>query len=178
MTHRGPRCLLVVLAALALSPAPALAQSADLQAPPGLSAGDEYLETIPGGGGGRTVGNGQRPRLDDPGVAKAVRAAVPAATVAALERRGRTGADAAALAGRTAPVATRGTGRTARAGGTGAARRTDLGAPGEAGGSQLGAVTRIATGGEGLGVLFPLLIVGGALAVAGSALWRRGDRSA
>jgi hypothetical protein len=42
----------------------------------------------------------------------------------------------------------------------------------------LAAVGRIATGsGDGIGVLFPLLIVAGTLAVAGSALWRRRSKA-
>lgn len=152
--------LAVTCAALA-APATGLAQGTN--SAPGVSGIDEYLETVPNANGNGTVGNGQRPNSDDPDVVSATKAALPAATAEALERAGASGTDAAALAGSTAP-------RTSA--------RTPLQDPNSSG--PLAAAGRIVTGSssDGLGLLFPLLIVAGTLAVAGAALRRRRTPSA
>lgn len=149
-------------------PANSLAQ--DAKAPPGLSAADEYLETVPKADGNATVGNGQRPNPDDPAVGAATKAALPAAVINELSRAGDAGKSAAALAGRTAPA----NAAMERAPNAAMERAPLLERSGP---GPLAAVGRIATGGggDGMGILFPLLIVAGTLAVAGSALWRRRD---
>lgn len=151
----------VLLTALASLTVPAASMAQDTNAPPGLSAADEYLETVPNAGGNGTVGNGQRPNGDDPKVAAAIKAALPAATIKALGRKGDSGKDAAALAGRTAPRDD--------------SNRIRLKPSAPSG--PLAAAGRIVTGsgGGGMGVLFPLLLMAGTLAVAGAALWRRRD---
>lgn len=156
------RSLTALITCLAVAACPAGAAAQGTTAPPGLSGADQYLETVPGSGGNSAVGNGQRPSLDDPAVKSAASTALPAGTVKALTKRGPAGKDAAALAARTAPA----TDRSA----------VPALAPKADGGSPLAALGRVATGGaggDGMGVLFPLLIIGGTLFVAGSALWRR-----
>ena len=162
--HRRLVRLLLVLGWVLASAPVAAAQEGDTQAPAGLSSVDEYLETVPAAGGDRTVGNGQRPRLDDPDVARAVTGALPAAAAASLRRSGQDGRDAAALAGRTAPASGRDTEGTAA-----------LPAPAEAKENPaLAVAASLAPGGPGgLGLLFPALIVVGLLAVVTSAIRRR-----
>ncbi|MGI8622275.1 MAG: hypothetical protein ACR2NB_02030, partial [Solirubrobacteraceae bacterium] len=95
--------MIVLFAVLVALTAPASGLARNTKAPPGLSGVDEYLETVPNAGGNGTVGNGQRPNGDDPTVAAANKAALPAAPIKALARAGNSGKDAAALAGRTSP---------------------------------------------------------------------------
>ncbi len=162
--------MVVLLTALVSLTAPAASLAQDAKAPPGLSGADEYLETVPNAGGNGTVGNGQRPNGEDPSVAAATKAALPAVTINALGRAGNSGKDAAALAGRTAPAAPRN--------GSAPLSSTPLQDPAASG--PLAAAGRIVTGsgGGGMGVLFPLLLIAGTLAVAGAALWRRRDATA
>ena len=183
--------LTALLAALVCLVAPGAALAQDAKAPPGLSGADEYLETVPDAGGNGTVNNGRRPSASDPEVAAATKAALPAVTARALASRGDSGKDAAALAGLTAPAASR-TGANGDGGKGGGATGGGANGDGPLGaaappippkdppsGGPLASVGRIATGsgGEGMGALFPLLIVAGALTVAGTALWRRRDRT-
>ena len=77
--------LLACLAVLVAAP-PALAQGGDTIAPPGNSAIDEYLETVPGADGNRRVDRNRRGGL-------------PAAERRALERLGPDGELAADVLG-------------------------------------------------------------------------------
>ena len=156
--------------------APAASAQEAANAPPGLSAVDQYLETIPDARGPKSVAGGRKPDLSAPGASRAAREVLGAAAVAALQRAGQDGRAAAALAASAAPAAARPDPSTQNAG---AATTTGTGAPtppaanGGADG-RLAVVSRIATGsGDGMGGLFPLLIVLGAAAVGGGALRRR-----
>lgn len=154
------------LVLLAVGAASASAQEGT-NAPPGLSAADQYLETIPSATGGRTVGNGQRPDLATPEVEAAVGGVLAAETATALRRAGPDGRDAAALAASGAPpvVASPPEEKESASGGGG-------GTPESKG--PFAVATRIATGSDdGMGLLFPLLIVLGAAVVVGPVLWRR-----
>lgn len=174
--------LIALLTALACLAAPTATLAQDTQAPPGLSAADEYLETVPGAGGNGTVGDGRRPNADDPKVAAATKSALPAATVKALAGAGASGQDAAALAGRTAPAAPRNGSSSTGSPGNGSPGNPSPRILPDASksGGPLASVGRIVTGsgGDGMGVLFPLLLIAGALAVAGTALWRRRSTTA
>ncbi|MCW3012484.1 MAG: hypothetical protein JWO90_2888 [Solirubrobacterales bacterium] len=154
--------LLAFIAALAALVLPASALAQDTNAPPGVSAADQYLETIPRASGNATVGNGQRPDPANPEVAARTRNVLPAAAAKRLKRSGDTGEDAAALAASTAPAAPK----------PGAARPTIVKG---SSGSPLATIGRVATGtgDDGLGVLFPVLFALGAVAVGGAAFWRR-----
>lgn len=151
------------LAALVCLLAPAAAMAQEAQAPPGLSAVDQYLETVPNAGGNSTPNGGRRPSSDEPAVAIATARALPSATLRALQKRGQTGRDAAALAGRSAPGGPVGSRVPLR----------EQAAPGS-----LAAIGDLVTGSgsDGIGLFFPLLIVAGTIAVAGTAIRRRRSR--
>ena len=96
--------LILVLGLLALGCAAAGSAAAQaVNAPPGLSGVDEYLETVPGAGGAERPGGGTAKPLDDPEVAARARTAVPARTLRALRESGEDGERAAALAASGAP---------------------------------------------------------------------------
>ena len=176
------RILVLVLAVVPVLGAPVASAQKATNAPPGLSAVDQYLETVPDAGGPRTVAGGRKPDLAAPGAAVEARRVLGAAAVAALGREGQDGRDAAALAASAAPAAARPGARTANpAAAPGAAPATPGAGASSApeadrggGEGRLAVVSRIATGsGDGMGMLFPVLIVLGAAAVGGGALWRR-----
>lgn len=162
------RSLSIALLLLLAVPASALAQST--QAPPGLSATDQYLETVPDSGGNSTVGRGgQAPSAADPSVAIKTAQSVPAETLRQLQREGRSGKAAAALAGSGAPTAS----LAPKSKAASSPPKVPLKESAPAG--ALAAIGSIATGAgsDGIGVWFPLLIVLGTIAVAGAAYWRR-----
>ena len=164
------RFLSFALLLLLVVPGTAVAQST--QAPPGLSAADQYLETVPDAEGNRTVGRGGRTpgagdRSVDPGTGAAGRSGaieterpVSAKTVVQMQRQGESGSAAAALAGFGAPSASPGSEDT-----------LEESVPDGA----LAAIGGVATGGGGAGIgfWFPLFLVLGTAAVAGAA-YRRG----
>lgn len=144
------RVTLVVALVVALGlAAPAIAQQ--VNAPPGNSAVDEYLETVPEAGGNQPTNsnNGRTP--------------LPAAARRALERSGPDGQAAADLAERGGadaapqrqPPATAVTPRAAGSGVVDPLRRA-------AGGSD-----------EGMGLMLPILLAAGAIGAVMAVLWRR-----
>lgn len=117
--------------------------AARVVAPPGNSEADQYFQTVPGSAGPRSPDSSRTP--DD-----AVReGTLPAASAAALEARGPSGEALADAVGATGPS---GVADISGSSGEGAA------APG---------------GGEGLGVLFPLALLGAAAGAIAFAVARR-----
>jgi hypothetical protein len=162
---------LMALVALALALAsPALAQSPNTEAPPGNSAIDEYLETVPGAGGDSNPG----PQGGDGG----------GATDAAQQKLARMGPDGRALArlvAATGPVAG-GTHRTHQ-GGAGSAVPADrpvaLSLTGAHASSPVGAALAAAVGrddGGGLGLLLPAILLGSVVGVIVLVVLRRRPR--
>jgi hypothetical protein len=157
---------LMALVALALALAsPALAQSPNTEAPPGNSAIDEYLETVPGAGGDSNPG----PQGGDGG----------GATDAAQQKLARTGPDGRALArlvAATGPAAA-GNGRTHRAAPD--ERPVALSLTGAHAGSPVGAALAAAIGrddGGGLGLLLPAILLGSVVGVIVLVVLRRRPR--
>lgn len=162
------RSLSLLLLLLLAGPGSALAQSTS--APPGLSAADQYLETVPDSAGNRTVGSGgQAPSGDDAAVARTTAQSIPAQTVRQLQREGRSGKAAAALAGSGAPAASFDPGSTTASPELKATSEKSVPA------GALAVIGSIAMGAgvDGIGAWFPLLIVFGTIAVAGGAYRRR-----
>jgi hypothetical protein len=89
----------LVLFACGLAVVPADAQT--VNAPPGLSGVDEYLETVPGATGPERP---KRESLDDPKVAAEAREVIAPKTLRALRRAGKDGRRAAELAAAGAPT--------------------------------------------------------------------------
>jgi len=144
---------LVALVALALAlPATSLAKAAQTNAPPGNSAIDEYLETVPGASGN------QRPR--SPGKAGAGSALTPAQR-ARLERLG---ADGKALA---AAVDSTSSGRSSK---------KQHAPPSGGSRSPLGKVADTLSGndgGSGMGIVLPAILIAALLAAILVVLLRR-----
>lgn len=152
--------------ALPVLAAPA-AQAQQVNAPPGLSGVDEYLETVPGAGGAERPGGGTGPNGDPaPGEIEAkTGTAIPADTVRELRAAGEDGERVARLAATNAPVDP--TGRPA----SGAVRGETL--RDEGGTSAAGAITAVLTGSAGAGVILPLSLAVLTLALGAAALRRR-----
>ncbi|HEV7806846.1 MAG TPA: hypothetical protein VGO80_13565 [Solirubrobacteraceae bacterium] len=148
--------VLVVLVLIAL-PSAAVARSPQANAPPGNSAIDEYLETVPG-----ATGN-QRPRA--PGAASTP--ALTRAQRARLERLGPDGRTLADAVDATAPAAPA----------SGAKPRKPLhDAPVAEGRSPLSAIADAATGrdgGAGMGVVLPAILIATLLGVIALVVARR-----
>ncbi len=147
---------LVALVALALAlPVAALAQAPQTNAPPGNSAIDEYLETIPG-----ATGSG-RPR---PPAASGKDSVLTPAERRRLEQLGPDGKTLADAVERTAPAASsKGSGKAAEPAGTG---RSPIGGVVDAlGGSD--------AGGGGMGLALPAILLGSLLGAVALVLLRR-----
>jgi len=124
---------------------PVSAAEARVATPPGNSEADQYFETIPGAAGPTTPNSAKTPQ-------DAVReGTLTAATERALQRRGPAGEAVANVVAQTAPGG--------KAGGGGRPEAAALGVPDK----------------QGLGALFPLILVATAAGAAGfaAARWRR-----
>jgi hypothetical protein len=163
--------ILIALVALALALAsPAMAQSPKTNAPPGNSAIDEYLETIPGAGGDSHPGS----QGGDGGQH----------TDAAQQKLARMGPDGRALArlvAATAP-ARAGTDRTHRGSDQSGPsdRSVALSLSGARAGSPVGAALAAAVGrddGGGLGLLLPAILLGSLAGVIMAVVLRRRPRA-
>jgi len=169
---RSLSLLFFFLLALAAVPAVAGAQDPQVNAPPGNSGIDEYLETVPGAEGNRParpggVGNGPG-KPGQPGSNGGGSRAVPPAVRRELERTAE-GRKALALAESGAPS-------ERAAGRTGAAGLQPSQAQDQApGGGPLSAIAKSLTGseGDGLGLGLPLLLLGSALTIGLLATLRR-----
>jgi hypothetical protein len=158
--------MLTALAALALLlPSVAAAQAPETNAPPGNSAIDEYLETVPD-----ATGNGRpRPRHEGGGES----GVLTAAQRRELDKLGPDGRQLAAVVDATGPARARGT--PARSGGGAAVPST-----GEVAGAQARSPLRAAlasavgpSDGEGMGALLPVVLLAGLLGVTAIAVLRR-----
>jgi hypothetical protein len=151
--------MLMALVALTMALAsPALAQSPNTNAPPGNSAIDEYLETVPGAGGDSHPGP---PEGDGGG-----------ATDAARQKLARMGSDGRALARLVAATAPAGTDRAHRADAAGGSATVNAGSP-------VGAALAAAVGrddGGGLGLLLPAILLGSVAGVIVLVVLRRRPR--
>jgi hypothetical protein len=154
--------MLMALVALTMALAsPALAQSPNTNAPPGNSAIDEYLETVPGAGGDSHPGP---PEGDGGG-----------ATDAARQKLSRMGSDGRALARLVAATAPAGTDRAHRADAAGGSATAGTHA-----GSPVGAALAAAVGrddGGGLGLLLPAILLGSMVGVIVLVVLRRRPRA-
>jgi hypothetical protein len=151
--------LLVCLVACVATAAPAAAQREI--APPGNAGVDEYLETVPGGGGNEPL---ERDR----------RGGLPAGARRKLEGLGRDGRAAAALADAGSPRSTA-DGRPAGAAGQGAGPvRGDVGGAGDGGGGVASVLGQTLGADDGMGVALPILLVVTLAGAAGFAVVRRG----
>ena len=143
--------------------------------PPGNSAANEYVESVPTASGNRST----RPITSHSSSASQSSALSPG-TQTALARQGRDGARAAALVQATAPASAR---KHNRHSSTGGAAPNGSGGGGSGGGSGGGTASAPAatllhalTGSgtsSGLGAALPALLIVAALTLSGIALWRR-----
>jgi hypothetical protein len=164
------RALLVGLSILLLTPALASARGRTV-APPGNSAVNQYVESVPTASGGQPTGtihaggtNGSGPSNGPGGTAGG---ALPSATATALAHDGSDGAATAAVARATAPS------RRHPAGTHSSAREPSAGG---GSGSPISAVVGALTGSSaqgGLGLLLPAILLLSAVGAAAIALWRR-----
>jgi hypothetical protein len=157
---------LMALVALALALAsPALAQSPNTEAPPGNSAIDEYLETVPGAGGDSHPG----PQGGDGGGSND-------AAQRKLVQMGPDGRALARLVAATGPAG--GTHRTHQT--APAERPVTLSLTGAHASSPVGAALAAAVGrddgGGGLGLLLPAILLGSAAGVIVLVVLRRRPR--
>ncbi len=165
------RRVFLSLLILALAGGPVASSSAQqVNAPPGLSGVDEYLETVPGAGGAERPGGGNGPhggpgRPATPGQsADRLESVLPAKSREALGKAGKDGEAVKRLVAANAPR----DGKSADAGGDRLSR-----APGSGGAvGAAGSAGAVLSGGTGAGLLFPLALIAltVALAIAG---WRR-----
>jgi hypothetical protein len=155
---------LIALALLVPAAAAAAAQGPRTNAPPGNSAIDEYLETVPG-----ASGNG----VPRPPVAGG--ATLTAAERNRLERLGTDGRTLARIVESTSPAPASGTTSPApkkHQPATGVVRLPD-----PKGDAPLGAVLGVAEGDGGMGLLLPAILLASLLAVIGLVLLRRRSAS-
>lgn len=166
--RRALMSLVVALLLPALLVGPASAQQ--VNAPPGLSGVDEYLETVPGAGGAEVPGggSGEGGRPAEGEVEAKTQAAIPVAVVRELRKQGKDGERVARLAATNAPVAG---GGAAGAEATGAVKGESL--KDDGGTSAAGAIAAVLTGSTGAGVAFPLFLATLTLALGAAALRRR-----
>ncbi len=157
--------LLCTLALLAAGPPAAVAQSQI--APPGNAGVDEYLETVPGGGGNERIDRNRR----------GGDAGLPPRARKRLEALGEDGAAAAALAD--AASAGGGSGDAKRApGGDGTGANTPMGPDLErAGEGQSGVAAvlgeAVSADGDGMGAALPALLIVTLLGAVGLVVLRR-----
>jgi hypothetical protein len=148
-----PSVLLALVCAVVLAPS---AGAREVNAPPGNSGVDEYLETVPGGGG-------SQPTNRDPG-----RSQLSPAARKKLDARGADGRAAAELAERVDPAS------------TGQATQpipARVLPRGDGGGGVLGALGSALSGGDdGSGIWLPILLVLATAAAVVVALRRRVSR--
>ncbi len=150
---RFPRLLALALVAALCLPPLASAQ-AETVAPPGNSALDEYLQTVPGSSGDKRPG--------------APRATLAPAARRRLERRGANGRALAAIVDGTSER------QASRPGAS--ARRSTVVVPGVVGSTPPRAVARAATGdvaGDGLGIVLPGVLLASAFAMTAVVIRRR-----
>jgi hypothetical protein len=156
--HQNMRLQPLLLTVLALGiAAPAPAQSTKV-APPGNSGVDEYLETVPTAGGGKSSGSSSGGGHQ-----------LPASVRRALSAQGADGRAALASAEATAPG-------SKGAGTHGGAAKPDAGDVREPSGESLPSAIAHALTGEGqggMGIWLPLLLIGSALAITAAALLKR-----
>jgi hypothetical protein len=145
-----PRVLAALVALALIAPAAAFAQTPQTSAPPGNSAIDEYLETVPGATGS------QRPRTPAAG-GGAGKATLTPAQRARLERLGPDGKVLADAVDATAPAPT----PAAGAGAGATARKPAPEALTAQGRSPFSEVLDAATGrdGGGMGALLPVILL-------------------
>jgi hypothetical protein len=146
---------LVALMLLAL-PAAAMAQEPQTNAPPGNSAIDEYLETVPS-----STGN-QRPRQPGSGGANGSGPVLTAAQRKRLERLGPDGKILADAVDATAPPA--------------AKPRQKIDPTSAEGRSPIAAILEAAVGsdgGDGMGIFLPVILLGSLLGVIALVMLRR-----
>jgi hypothetical protein len=154
------RRLLATLAVLALAgPSPALAQSTQTNAPPGNSAIDEYLESVPSAGGNTPTAAIVHDRSQTLG-GRAGRS---------LRASGADGRRLAQIVAATAPRKAIEAGN----GGTTAAPSADTAKGRSPLGSVADAVLKGSGGGSGMGAVFPILLIGLAAATVVLGLRRR-----
>jgi hypothetical protein len=139
----------------------ALAQEDQVVAPPGNSGIQEYLEIVPAAGGDRPAGGG----------GQAARTRLDAKTAKALRRLGPDGRAAAALAAAGAPGDARGAGGAQALGSS-----APSGSVATDDGGRAGAVVSALAGGGGMGLAFPLLLLGTFAAALGLLAIRRVTR--
>jgi hypothetical protein len=158
------RTLAALIALALLVPAAAAAQGSKTNAPPGNSAIDEYLETVPG-----PTGNGvPRPRVAGGGT-------LTAAERDRLEQLGADGRTLATIVEATSPAPASGATSPApkkHRPATGVVRLPDA-----KGHAPLGAVLGVAEGDGGMGLLLPAILLASLLAVIGLVLLRRRSSS-
>jgi hypothetical protein len=159
---------LVVLVALAMAlPGAAVAQTPQTNAPPGNSAIDEYLETVPGAAGNA------RPR--PPGQSGGAGALTPAQR-ARLERLGPDGKSLANTVDATSPVPPRKAPKKALPKNGKPVARGEKAVPKSDGRSPVGEVAGTLTGsdgGNGMGFVLPAILLAALLAVIVLVLLRR-----
>jgi opacity protein-like surface antigen len=139
--------IVAVLAALAL---PSAVAAAPVAVPPGNSEADQYFETLPAPGGGRSPDSTKT--VED--VVREGR--LGAGTAKALEGRGKAGRALATIVAQTGPP---------RNGGGGSGNK----------GGRSGVAVADVPDKQGLGAMFPLILVGTAVAAGAFAVvrWRR-----
>jgi hypothetical protein len=149
------RVAVIFLALLSLAPAVSAAGAATTTAPPGQSAIDEYLETVPGDSG-NTSALDRKPGATQPGAGEKAASALPVKVRKELKRSGADGKAAAALATAFAPDDAR------PVAGDDSSAVPHAGAAGsQSSGGVLPAITSAATGTDGGGssALFPALLI-------------------
>jgi hypothetical protein len=166
--------VLVSVALVCVSAPAALAQGGQVVAPPGNSGVEEYLEIVPGTGGDRAAGgHGQANSLPSDAGQAAPHAVLGKEAVRALRRLGADGRAAARLAMANAPPMTSGdkAGKQAeKRSGTGGSKPTAA----DGGGGRAEAVAgALAGNGGGMGLAFPLVLLGAMAAALGLLAIRR-----
>jgi hypothetical protein len=149
MVVRGILAFIVALVLAALAAHPAAAQD-QVVAPPGNSAVDEYTEVVPGAGGDRPTSGNSNSTPASPAEA------LGADNANQLEQLGPDGRAAAKVAAAGAPHKSVG-------GGTASDSPAENGrsiAAGDSGGRVGSIASALAGDGGGMGLLFPLLLVG------------------
>lgn len=130
------------------------ASAQTVNAPPGASGIDEYLETVPGAKGPERPA---RESLDDPKLAAKARRVLGAKALRDLKRAGKDGRRAAELAA---------------AGARDEGTRVRLGDPPSSSGAT-GGIVDVLTGGAGAGWVLPAGLIAITIVLAAAGLWRR-----